>query len=74
MWYTGLPCFLTNPFTDWITNKPKNILDLIPLNKAKHTNGQPIVSSGATRPLNNKRIVYQPNALRAMHDRLQHDQ
>ena len=74
MWCTGLLCFLLNPFTDWITNKSENILDLIPSNQAKHTNGRSIVSSGTTRPLNNKRIVYQPNTLKAMCDRLQHDQ
>ena len=74
MWCTGLLCFLLNPFTYWIINKSENILDLIPSNQAKHTNGQSIVSSGTTRPINNKCIVYQPNALKAMCDRLQQDQ
>ena len=34
MWCTGLLCFLLNPFTDWLTNKPKNILDTIPSGEA----------------------------------------
>ena len=46
-------------------------MEIIPSEEAKHTNGQSIVSG---RPLNNKHIVYQPNALKAMHTRLQHDQ
>ena len=73
MWCTGLLCFLLNPYTDWIENKSNNIVEIIPSEEAKHTNGngQSIVSS---RPLNNKHIVYQPNALKAMHTRLQHDQ
>ena len=59
---------------DWLTNKLENILDLIPSEEAMHTNGQPIVSSKTSGSLNNKHIVYQPNALKAMHEKLQHDQ
>ena len=51
---TGLLCFLINPFMDWLTNKSENIVEIIPSTQAKHTNGQPIVSSGS---LNNKQIV-----------------
>ena len=71
MWCTGLLCFLLNPYTDWFENKSNNIVEIIPSEEAKHTNGQSIVSS---RLLNNKCIMYQPNALKAMHTRLQHDQ
>ena len=71
MWCTGLLCFLLNPFMDWLTNKSENILEIIPSTQAKHTNGQPIVTSGS---LNNKQIVYQPNTLKAMRKCLQHDQ
>ena len=71
MWCTRLMCFLLNLYTNWLRNKPNNIVEIIPSEKAKHTNGQSIVSS---RPLNNKCIVYQPDALKAMCDRLQHYQ
>ena len=71
MWCTGLLCFLLNPFMDWLTNKSENIVETIPSTQAKHTNGQSIVSSGS---LNNKWIVYEPDALKAMHESLQHDQ
>ena len=77
MWCTGLLCFLINPFMDWLTNKSENIVEIIPSTQAKHTNGQPIVSSRPNKPrgsLNNKLIVYEPTALRAMHENLQHDQ
>ena len=77
MWCTGLLCFLLNPFTDWLTNKSENIVEIIPSTQAKHTNGQPIVSSrpsGQGVSLNNKLIVYEPAALREMRDQLQHDQ
>ena len=56
---------------DWLTNKSENIVVIIQSTQAKHTDGQPIVSSGS---LNNKQIVYEPDALRAMHKCLQHDQ
>ena len=56
---------------DWLKNKSNNIVEIIPSEEAKHTNGRSIVSGG---PLNNKHIVYQPNALKAMQTRLQHDQ
>ena len=46
-------------------------MEIVPSEEAKHTNGWSIVSS---RSLNNKHIVYQPDALKAIHDRLQHDQ
>ena len=71
MWCTGLLCFLLNPFTDWLTNKLENIVEIVPSTQAKHTNGWSIVSSGL---LNNKQIVYEPDALRAMCKCLQHDQ
>ena len=72
MWCTGLLCFLLNAYMDWLKNKSNNIVEIIPSEEAKHTNGQSIVSS---RPLNNKHIMYQPNnALKAMCTRLQHDQ
>ena len=74
MWCTGLLCFLINPFTDWLTNKSENIVEIIPSTQAKHTNGQPIVSSGSSGSLNNKWIVYEPAALRAMCKCLQCDQ
>ena len=78
MWCTGLLCFLLNPFTDWLTNKSENIVEIIPSTQAKHTNGQPIVSSrpsGQRRgTLNNKPIVYEPAALKEMRNHLQHDQ
>ena len=74
MWCTGLLCFLINPFMDWLTNKSENIVEIIPSTQAKHTNGRPIVSSGSSGSLNNKRIVYEPAALRAMRECLQHDQ
>ena len=77
MWCTGLLCFLLNPFMDWLTNKSENIVEIIPSTQAKHTNGQPIVSSrpsGQRGSLNNKLIVYEPAALRAMREHLQHDQ
>ena len=84
MWCTGLLCFLLNPFTDWLTNKSENIVEIIPSTQAKHTNGQPIVSSrsidssipsGQRREaLNNKPIVYEPAALKEMRTHLQHDQ
>ena len=67
MWCTGLLCFLINPFTDWLTNKSENIVEIVPSIQA---NGQSIVSSGS---LNNKWIVYEPEALRAMCNCLQHD-
>ena len=73
MWCTGLLCFLINPFMDWLTNKSENIVEIIPSTQAKHTNDQPIVSSGPRGSLNNKPIVYEPAALRAMHECLQHD-
>ena len=69
MWCTGLLCFLLNPFTEWLTNKSENIVEIIPSTQAKHTNGRPIVSSrprGQGEPLNNKLIVYEPAALREM--------
>ena len=71
MWCTGLLCFLINPFMDWLTNKSENIVEIIQSTQAKQTNGRPIVSSGS---LNNKQIVYEPDALRAMCECLQHDQ
>ena len=71
MWCTGLLCFLINPFMDWLTNKSENIVEIVPSIQAKQTNGWSIVSSGS---LNNKWIVYEPDALRAMHKCLQHDQ
>ena len=71
MWCTGLLCFLLNPFMDWLRNKSNNIVEIIPSEEATHTNGQSIVSS---RTLNIKCIIYQPDALKAMHNRLQHDQ
>ena len=74
MWCTGLLCFLLNPFMDWLTNKPKNILDIIPSEEATNTNGLPIVPSMGSRPLNNKSIVYDSNALKAMQCNLEHDQ
>ena len=77
MWCTGLLCFLFNPFMDWLTNKSENIVKIIPSTQAKHTNGQPIVSSrprGQGELLNNKLIVYEPAALREMQSHLQHDQ
>ena len=78
MWCTGLLCFLFNPFMDWLTNKSENIVEIIPSTQAKHTNGQPIVSSrpsGQRRgSLNNKLIVYEPTALKEMRNHLQHDQ
>ena len=78
MWCTGLLCFLFNPFTDWLTNKLENILEIIPSTQAKHTNGRPIVSSrpsGQRRgSLNNKLIVYEPAALKEMQNHLQQDQ
>ena len=77
MWCTGLLCFLLNPFMDWLTNKLENIVEIIPSTQAKHTNGWPIVSSRPSRQrgsLNNKLIVYEPAALRAMREHLQHDQ
>ena len=45
MWCTGLLCFLLNPYMDWIENKSNNIVEIIPSEEAKHTNGQSIVSS-----------------------------
>ena len=69
MWCTGLLCFLFNPFTDWLTNKSENIVEIIPSTQAKHTNGQPIVSSrpsGQGGSLNNNLIVYEPTALKEM--------
>ena len=78
MWCTGLLCFLFNPFTDWLTNKLENIVEIIPSTQAKHTNGRPIVSSrpGGQRrgSLNNKLIVYEPATLKEMRSHLQHDQ
>ena len=74
MWCTGLLCFLLNPFTDWLTNKPKNILDIIPSGEATTTNGPPIVQSTGSRPLNNKTIVYDSDALKAIRYNLHHDQ
>ena len=74
MWCTGLLCFLINPFTDWVINKSENIVEIIPSTQAKHTNGRPIVSSESSGSLNNKQIVYEPVALRAMWECLQHDQ
>ena len=71
MWCTGLLCFLLNPFMDWLANKSENIVEIIPSTQAKHTNGRPIVSSGS---FNNKQIVYEPDALKAMCESLQHDQ
>ena len=38
-------------------------MEIVPSTQAKHTNGRSIVSSGS---LNNKQIVYEPDALRAM--------
>ena len=55
-------------------NKSKNIFDLIPAKQVMHTNGQPVVFSKTSGSLNNKHIVYQPNALKGMCERLQHDQ
>ena len=37
MWCTGVLCFLFNPFTDWLTNKSENIVEIIPSTQAKHT-------------------------------------
>ena len=74
MWCTGSLCFLLNPFMDWLTNKPKNILDIIPSEEATNTNGLPIVPSTGSRSLNNKSIVYDSDALKAMWCNLQHDQ
>ena len=74
MWCTGLLCFLLNPFTDWLTNKLKNILDIIPSGEATTTNGLPIVQSTGSRPHNNKTIVYDSDALKAMRRNLHHDQ
>ena len=71
MWCTGLLCFLLNPFMDWLKNKLENIVEIIPSTQAKHVNGRSIVSSGS---LNNKQIVYEPDALKAMRESLQHDQ
>ena len=71
MWCTGLLCFLLNPYMNWLKNKSKNIVEIIPSEEAKHTKGQSTVSS---RPLNNKHIMYQPKALKAMCTRFQHDQ
>ena len=71
MWCTGLLCFFLNPFTDWFTNKSKNIVEIIPSTQGKQSNGRPIVSR---RPLNNKPIVYEPDALKRIQHNLQHDQ
>ena len=78
MWCTGLLCFLLNPFTDWLTNKSENIVEIIPSTQAKQSNGRPIVSSRPSEQrreaLNNKPIVYEPDALKRMQHNLQHDQ
>ena len=74
MWCTGLLCFLLNPFTDWLTNKLKNILDIIPSGEATTTNGLPIVQSMGSRKLNNKTIAYDSDALKTMRCKLHHDQ
>ena len=74
LWCTGLLCFLLNPFMDWLTNKSENIVEIIPSIQAKHTNllsGRSIVSSDddtivSSGSLNNKQIVYEPDALKAM--------
>ena len=78
MWCTGLLCFLLNPFTDWLTNKSENIVEIIPSTQAKQSNGWPIVSSRPSEQrrgaLNNKPIVYKPDALKRIQYHLQHDQ
>ena len=59
---------------DWFTNKPRNILEIIPSQVACNTNGYPIVSNTGSRPLNNKPIVYDSTTLREMCQNLHHDQ
>ena len=63
---------------DWLTNKSENIVEIIPSTQAKQSNGQPIVSSRPSEQrreaLNNKPIVYEPDALKRMQHNLQHDQ
>ena len=34
MWCTELLCFLLNSFTDWLTNKSENIVEIIPSTQA----------------------------------------
>ena len=74
MWCTGILCFLLNPFMDWLTNKVENFLEIIPSEEAINTNVCPIVSNTGSRPLNNKSIVYDPHALKAMCGNLCHDE
>ena len=77
MWCTGLLCFLLNPFMDRLRNKSENIIEIIPSEEAINTNGRPIVLPTSRSPntlLNNKPIVYEPTALKAMREYLRHDQ
>ena len=63
-----------NALMDWFNIKPKSIIEIITSREARTTNGHPIVSSSGSGSLNNKCIVYEPGALKRMHDSLQHDQ
>ena len=60
--------FFLNPFTDWLINKPKSLVEIIP---SEHRHGSPIVPNNG---LNNKHISYDLLQLKQMHLGPQHDQ
>ena len=74
MWSTGLVYFLLNPFTDWLTNKPKNLVEIIPSEDSICRHGHPIVENNrlSLKP-KFKCISYDPIQLKQIWCNLQHD-
>lgn len=71
----GLQYRKVNPWTEQLTNKRTNLLEILPI---KITNGDPSTSTIATSgSLNNKHqqcLIYDSDALKTISKQLQHDQ
>ena len=75
MWSTGLVCLFLDPFTDWLTNKSKTLVEIIPSEDSICRHGHPIVENNRLnlKP-KSKCISYDPIQLKQIWCSLQHDQ
>ena len=65
MWCTGIVCLLLNPFMDSLTNKSKNLVEIIPSEDSTCRHGRPIVENNrlSLKP-KSKCISYDPIQLK----------